>query len=170
MTKSVLDRYLSYIEINPLTNCWEWTASLSNGYGRFKVKGRMVKVHRWSYSYFKGFKDSTLQVLHKCDNPKCSNPDHLFEGTHTDNMRDMSSKGRARGNGKDNKGSENPSSKLEEDKVKLIIEDLPLFNNKELGLKFGVSHGTISLIRRGKTWKHLPRKTISKKYESIKRK
>lgn len=74
--------------------CWEWTAGADRkGYGTITVGGRKVGAHRFSYRLFVG-EPGELFVLHRCDNPICVRPDHLFLGTHADNMRDMRSKGR----------------------------------------------------------------------------
>lgn len=68
--------------------CWEWTGCLTvKGYGSCKHGGEIV-AHRVSWLLTHG-KRSELFVLHHCDNPKCVNPEHLYEGTHEDNMRDM---------------------------------------------------------------------------------
>lgn len=80
-------------------DCWEWTAKKNNkGYGMFG--GRVVEgfslAHRVSYEFAYGPIPKGKWVLHNCDNRGCVNPEHLFLGTHTDNMRDMHSKGRGR--------------------------------------------------------------------------
>ena len=86
--------------VNEETGCWEWDKGLnSNGYGcvfRNKIEpGR--GAHRLSYIVFVAPIPKGLFVCHHCDNPKCINPDHLFLGTHQDNMLDMVMKGRSKG-------------------------------------------------------------------------
>ena len=75
--------------------CWIWQLNRNQcGYGAFKKEGKTLSTHRESYKAFKGRIPENMCVCHTCDNPPCINPDHLFLGTHGDNMRDMSRKGR----------------------------------------------------------------------------
>lgn len=78
------------------TECWEWQGNVTlNGYGEITING-IVGAHRIAYSLIKGDIPDGMFVCHTCDNRRCANPEHLFLGTHRDNMRDMWSKGRAR--------------------------------------------------------------------------
>jgi len=78
--------------------CWTWAgATWGRGYGAFKHEGRQVYAHRFAWEMAKGPIPAGLFVCHHCDNPLCVRPDHLFLGTHTDNMRDASRKGRLYG-------------------------------------------------------------------------
>lgn len=78
-----------------LDDCILWTGSIgSNGYGKRQVHGRTVGAHRAAWEEERGPIPDGLFVLHRCDNPPCCNVEHLFLGTHTDNMRDMARKGR----------------------------------------------------------------------------
>ena len=77
------------------SGCWEWQDSVdSSGYGRTRYSGKLMSAHRAAYIHKFGGIPDNMHVLHRCDNPPCINPDHLFIGTHQDNMDDMATKGR----------------------------------------------------------------------------
>lgn len=85
------------ILIDAVTGCWNWQGSINTGgYGTLTVRGKTRTLHRLNYSRFIGKIPAGICVLHKCDNPRCCNPEHLFLGTQADNVRDMCAKGRAR--------------------------------------------------------------------------
>lgn len=87
--------------------CWEWPKyKVAKGYGVIIFDGFKFSVHRLSFEYYKGRIPKGMVVMHQCDNPPCFNPNHLFLGTHTENMRDMARKGRA-ANGHTYKQSQN---------------------------------------------------------------
>lgn len=75
--------------------CWEWQLSKHRqGYGNIMYKGKACLAHRISYHVFKGNVPINMLVCHKCDNPSCINPEHLFLGTQSDNVKDMYNKNR----------------------------------------------------------------------------
>jgi hypothetical protein len=77
------------------SGCWEWQDSVDScGYGRTRYKRRLMSAHRAAYIHKFGGIPEGMHVLHRCDNPPCINPAHLFLGTHQDNMDDMAAKGR----------------------------------------------------------------------------
>lgn len=96
--KTLEERFWEKVLITPFYECWEWLGSKDkDGYGYF---GHKDKAHRFSWKINNGVIPHKIHVLHKCDNPSCVRPQHLFLGTHEDNMKDMAKKGRAKWGGK----------------------------------------------------------------------
>lgn len=108
ISKTEQDRFVSKFTVGD--NCWEWQDSKCDfGYGFFGIKGKIFRAHRVSFLIFRGEIPNGLCVLHKCDNPKCVRPSHLFLGTRSDNVMDMIKKGRNRAiSGKDHPFVKNP--------------------------------------------------------------
>lgn len=150
-------------------DCWVWLGAKrgKSGYGNFKIVSNVtVSAHRLSYAMVNGKTPGDLMVCHRCDNPGCINPGHLFLGTHDDNMADMVAKGRS--HSPESVGAKNPYAKLTEDQARQVIEMLASgMTNKSIAAEFGVTHAAISRIRMGKSWTHLPRPREFKRYGSL---
>ena len=154
MKRSPADRFWERVYKNDGDGCWEWTGGLllPSGYGSFWYEGKTIAVHRFSWVLHFGPIPQSARpldfcVCHTCDNPLCVRPDHLFMGSHTDNMRDRQAKGRA----PRQDGEHNTGSKLTAEQV-LEIKRNPEIPSKVFAVKFGVNTDTIWLIRKGKTW------------------
>ena len=95
----------------PYCGCWLWKSGTTKGYGTVHFNGKLQYSHRvmWEDTY--GPIPEGMHVLHKCDTPLCSRPDHMFLGTHADNMADCARKGRC------NQGERNGCAKLKEQHV-----------------------------------------------------
>lgn len=144
-----------YARRNIVGECWNWTGScIKSGYGQIWVNGKMPLVTRVSWEMHRGPIPDGLFVCHKCDNPKCFNPDHLFLGTAKDNSDDKHKKGRANNPAKARFGEQHGMSKLTLDAVREIRSrtSKPI----HLAEKFGVSERCIEDVLIRKTWKHVP--------------
>ncbi len=88
-------RFWAKVDIGAPDKCWEWQASCNPaGYGGFQFNGRFGKAHRAAWELANGPIPEGICVLHRCDNPPCCNPAHLWLGTYADNHRDAVAKGR----------------------------------------------------------------------------
>ena len=135
----------------PNSGCWLWLGSVNAyGYGRIRRgNGRYTSPHRRLYELLRGEIGEGLYVCHRCDVPLCVNPDHLFLGTQTENMRDCANKRRIRV--PTLSGEYHPSAKLgAKDVARIRTDDRP---SRVVAKDYGVSHGTICYIRKGDTWK-----------------
>lgn len=160
ITKEVIDKFNSKLIIpSDQHACWDWSGNKdTNGYGRLYRDPRQSPfyAHRLSYQIYRGAIPSGMEVCHSCDNPSCTNPHHLFLGTHKDNVHDMIKKGRARGKGLS--GEANPSAILTWEKVnKIRAEYSGRYKGgmtlKKLAEKYDVHFSTIGLIIQGKIWR-----------------
>lgn len=144
------------------TDCWEWTGVLNGGYGHLSVKGKRILAHRFSLQIaLERQIPSNLEVRHMCNNSKCINPEHLKEGTHSDNMNDMVLSGRqARGKMLSDKlrGISHPkTSGAKNGRAKLTEEDVIEIRNSSnsqctLAIQYGVNRGHIRSIQTYKSW------------------
>lgn len=135
--------------------CWNWNGGTMGemGYGRISVGDKSRKAHRISWVIHYGQIPEGRSVLHRCDNPLCVNPAHLFLGTHDDNMADKVSKNRqAR-----NKGESAGGVKFTEEKILEIrkLHSTLGIQQKELAKMLGINKGTLNNIILRKTWRHI---------------
>lgn len=141
------------------SGCWFWSGGRNaKGYGRIKIKNHYHFAHRASFAIVSGVLPGSLFVCHRCDNPPCVNPDHLFLGTNGDNLRDMWAKGRGftpfggRRPGH-NRGETNPLSKLTEQAVREIRASDE--SREVLARRFGVHPSTIKGVLARRAWSHV---------------
>lgn len=147
---------------NMETRCWVWIAAYFRHkfygkkyyYGNFTLNGKAIQAHRYSWMLAHNKQiPRDMFVCHKCDNPKCVNPDHLFLGTHTDNMRDMADKGRTG----TKRGRQNFNTRLTSKQVIEIRERYSSTNISQrlLAQEYGVSQAAIWYILHKENWKHV---------------
>jgi len=160
--KSMIPVGIRFIKYVNFTNdgCWEWTgAKNDNGYGvigRGRRGGGIIKAHRLSYEIFHADELSPEQVIcHRCDNPACVNPAHLFIGTQAENLKDMREKRRG-SKPPVFKGTDNHKAKLNEEKVRRVFklrqDGLSTYRIAE---EFGVSRPAICQVLNRNTWRHV---------------
>lgn len=92
--RSPEERFWGRVAIGGPNDCWEWTSSWQGQHGKVWRFGRCIGAHVYSWILAHGELPDGSWVLHRCDNPPCVNPNHLFLGTSEDNQRDMAAKGR----------------------------------------------------------------------------
>ena len=151
-----------------LTDCWRWLGRCDAfGYGRLKWQspnGFLNRAHRVAWVLANGAIPPGLSVLHRCDNPPCVNPNHLFLGTQQDNNADRHNKGRSRGglpigHSFAPKGEQHPKAKLSW----LIVDEIRKLNSAHFGQRgfgrtalakrFGVAKNAVAGIVTGRTWR-----------------
>lgn len=145
------------ISIGHPGECWPWNGRLHIGYGVLDIRSEKLGrsrphlAHRLAYAEWHGEIDPEMEICHKCDNPRCCNPFHLFQGTHQENMRDMAEKGRA--NPPCFLGEEHPKSKLTEAQViEIFSSQTP---SKTLAARFDITKESVNNIRFRRTWRHV---------------
>jgi hypothetical protein len=154
------------------TGCWEWTGErYPSNYGLMRItsngKRKAYRAHRVSWAIYRKTPPDNKYVCHRCDNPPCVNPDHLFLGTQLDNIRDAISKNRLRpasGNKNGNttkpesrpRGESNGSAKLKvADVLYIRASHRNGISHRELSNKFRVSKSTISRTLNNENWTHI---------------
>lgn len=138
-------------------SCWLWLGrKVGKGYGSIGLGGKGAKQvlsHRLSYEIHKGPIPAGMVVMHKCDNPRCVNPDHLEAGTQSQNIKDAIARMRKVMPIRKAKGEECGAAKLTNNIVLSIREST--LSLKELAAMHGVSKSAIERIRYRKTWSHI---------------
>ena len=146
VTRTLQERFWEKVKKTP--NCWIWIANKNKkGYGRIWEGGRNFFSHRMSWWLAFGDIEGDLRVLHKCDNPSCVRPSHLYLGTHADNGADKARKGRAA------RGEKNGNRKLRNEDVYIIRKSKD--SAKQLAHAFGMHVTQIYNIRKRKQWSHV---------------
>ena len=147
-SQDAMARFHASYEIRD-NGCWEWTGQVNQargGYGSFYLSSATHRAHRFGYERLRGPIPDGLVLRHKCDNPRCVNPDHLEPGTSAENSQDTRSRRRHM------HGNRHSHAKITEaDAVEISRSAEP---GSLLAIWYGVSRATITNIRKGKVWGH----------------
>lgn len=151
--RPLAERFMEKHAVGDPSECWEWSGCRDpNGYGRISVNNRSVVATRVAWQLAHGAPPPSMSVCHRCDNPPCVNPAHLFLGTHAENMADREAKGR----GRQPNGERNAKAKLTADCIEPIIRcSRAGVDNAQLGRWFGVATQSIAAIVHRRTWRHV---------------
>lgn len=146
-------RFWSRVRVLNPNQCWEWQGVRESfGYGRFWFNGRTQTAQRVAWQLSAGDIPQGLCVLHRCDNPPCVNPSHLFLGTKSANAADRHVKGRTNWA----RGDSQPGTNLTEDSIRAIRSRYAAGAlQRDLAAAFGVSRSSIQLIVARKRWAHV---------------
>ncbi len=156
LSKTDIERFWSKVEKSNINECWTWQAHRNNnGYGIFSIKAILLLAHRTSWVIHFGEIPNGLQVCHKCDNPPCVNPNHLFLGTMRINMDDKMAKGRYK-KGLVYRGEDHKLAKLKDSDIPTIrsLYDNG-FSTHIIGEIFNVDSKTIWNVGKRISWSHV---------------
>lgn len=167
MKKPLVERFMSHVEKTP-SGCWLWKGHRRpEGYGVIKVDGKALPAHRVSWSIHKKEDPGLLCVLHKCDNPPCVNPEHLFLGTRLVNNQDMDQKGRRKSASGALHGSKTMPERVargeRNGRARLSVPDVEEIRRRaangetvaSLAREKQVSEGAVRGIVKGRRWQHI---------------
>jgi len=142
-------RFFSKVAVGKDHECWEWRGrTRKRGYGEMSHKGVPTAAHRFSLSLVVGpLEDPSIVVRHKCDNPRCVNPNHLETGTHQENMADRQIRDRTA------RGEQNGRAKVTPDIVRKIRADTR--SAVEIAPEYGLTDTAVRYIKRRVTWAHI---------------
>ena len=143
-----VDAFWTNVKMGPESECWEWQKATARGYGQVWVgNGKAQRAHRISYELANGPIPENTQICHRCDNPPCVNPVHLFAGTARENALDRDGKGRHwvhQGNG-------HPCLKVTVEQVGEIrrLWALGKVRQRQLAATYNIAQSTVSEIVTG---------------------
>lgn len=150
---ALVDRFWPKVKVGAKDECWPWIAGAKThwGYGRINVGGKAMHANRVAYELTHGPVPDGMFVCHRCDNPSCCNPAHLWLGTGLENTQDMDRKGRRRTVVR--RGEASTSAKLTESDVRKIRASA--LEDKRAAEAFGITPQQVRNIRSRRHWRHV---------------
>jgi len=152
------ERFWSKVDMRGPDECWPWKACIRNkeeGYGAFMLGGKLRPAHQIAWELMNGAMPSGMNACHRCDNPVCCNPSHIFPGSHAMNMADKTAKGRQV------KGASVHTAKITEQDVAAIRALKTFTNRAPVGLRasiaaqYGITKCSVTEIWAFRTWKSI---------------
>lgn len=162
--QDVVSRF--WTKVDKSGECWHWLGHLDkSGYGQIRMNGKGIGAHRFSWQFTYGVIPTDLHVLHRCDNPRCVRPDHLFLGTNLDNVQDKVNKGRvARLYGEDAPSAKLTANQVEEIRARYIPW---VVTYSQLAREYNVSTSSIGGIIKKRTWLQRPATTSAQRQTAV---
>ncbi len=154
--RPLVDRFWERVHCAGPDECWEWTGYVIR-YGQISLGGRggkLIYAHRASWMIHHGSIPDGMNVLHRCDNGRCVNPNHLFLGTQADNLKDCASKGRASAPPV-LPGKQHPRHRRKLTDAQVLEIRGSNEQTQILAARYGMSRSGIKFIRAGRRWKYL---------------
>ena len=152
MARTLQERFDEKYIPEPMSGCWLWIGAIYDrrlGYGKISVDGKRQYAHRMSWELHNDRLAGKGHVLHKCDNPTCVNPAHLYLGDQAQNNRDRDERGRHVAL----RGTHNGMAKLTDSQIREIRDSS--LSSIRIAPSFGVDPATIRTIRRRETWAYV---------------
>lgn len=153
ITPSTEQRLWSRVKPNADTECWEWLALKDkDGYGRFYIGKKNLLAHRVAYAAYYKIDPGNLLVCHRCDNPSCVNPAHLWLGSNADNLADMKNKGRSH-SCRGERGSRTVLTPSDVYQIRELVSSG--LTHRQAGRAVGIGKSQVGRIMRGEQWAHI---------------
>lgn len=147
------EEFWALVDKRSSNECWPWKGFSNRGYGRVTYNGKIWKAHRLAWVFVNGpISSPSIYCCHKCDNPPCVNPEHIFLGTAKDNVDDAIRKGRLF----KAQGQSHGKAKLTDSQV-MYIKRMLRYGGKSgaIARVFGVDRTAIKKIKTGENWSHI---------------